>query len=335
MDFILTGHFKFLIDKLFNEKDETFDFEIHSQNSKIRCHKIVLSTSSPVFHAMIKKRMKEGLNSEVTLDQFSVVSIVHMLRFMYMQISPEKCVQNILLKDHAIDFVELLRMADYFQINQLKTLCEHSLFNVMRPEHALEYYDEAKKSNADMLMENCRQMIAKWSKIIMNNNKEWKNDLRKLDDIDLMLEMLETFKGQQCLQSYTHPLNRVTNSKNIYQEIVKSMEQSFSLLYNDEDTSDLTLVTDLSEKISIHKIVLKAHSPYFLQEVSSNNIISAHEKAAINFYYTGEIPKCEMKIMNLLELANLCNITVMMSHCEDSLIKTLSVDNVFERFIFA
>ena len=77
------------------------------------------------------------------------------------------------------------------------------------------------------------------------------------------------------------------------------------------------------------------HSSVFLNKVTEGGIVSADEKDVIKFLYMGEMKNCERKVMSLIELANKYNLYEVKSYCEDSLIKTLSVNNVLERFIFA
>ena len=206
MDPGFNEHFKFLVDKLYEKRDEIFDFVIFCNGSTIHCHKIILATSSPVFNAMIKKNMKEGLKSEVTLDQISVASIDCMLKFMYLQFKPDNFVHCILGSPDDIDFIEVLRMAEYFQIENLKVLCEYSLINLMKPENALEYFKEAKENNADNLMNKSKEFILEWIHIIMKY-EDWKDDLRKLNDVELMLEILDIARqGRQgkSQKSYVH-----------------------------------------------------------------------------------------------------------------------------------
>ena len=72
-----------IIEEMYTTRDTTGDFVINCNGTKCFCHKIILSSCSPVFKAMIKTDMKEGKDEETNLDKFSVKTVEKVVEFFY------------------------------------------------------------------------------------------------------------------------------------------------------------------------------------------------------------------------------------------------------------
>ena len=83
MDFNFEKSLSSTIQKMYEEKEKTGDFVINCNGSKVSCHKVVLASSSPVFKAMIKSKMKENEEEEMELDSFSIKTVEIMVGFFY------------------------------------------------------------------------------------------------------------------------------------------------------------------------------------------------------------------------------------------------------------
>merc|ERR1712154_255261 len=136
---------------------------------------------------------------------------------------------------HSIsDNAELLKLADFFQIESMKKICENEFLSKLRPENALKYYKVAIESNAEHLKEKSKEVIGKWTDSIMSS-QGWMDDLRELSDVELMLEMLVK-KGTKPVALFGYQSTRYGNAEELDKKFVKSMKESFSSLYNDEET---------------------------------------------------------------------------------------------------
>jgi len=400
MDFNFEKNLSSIIDEMYENRDSTGDFLIHCNGVRIKCHQIVLSSCSPVFKTMMKCDMKERKNDETNLDTFAIQTIEKMVAFFYRKnIGPNLKVGDVVGQD--TDYIALLHAADFFQVPLLKDICEYSLLNKMTAKSAIEYYKAAKLYNAVTLRKKSRKMIM-FGKYEIMREPGWKESICKLNDIDLMADLLETClvckkQNHTVAQAYTtkrenipgsfryteslvpattlqHPccyqqqtgttylskpvycystgsgpvknnffddtyyFNGTTKHKEntlISSQALKEMVQNFALLFDCEDTTDVTLVMENGEKVKVHKSFVKANSKLLLEKITQENPINKMEKDILKFLYTGQIADYETIATALIEAANSYEMPKLRTYCEESLISSLIVGNVLERFIFA
>ena len=91
-----------------------------------KCHKIMLSTGSPVFHAMFLHDTTENHTNNVDICDFSPEAVRSMLHFFYTGSVNEEMIN-----------IELLAAADKYQIDRLKELCEETLATKLRAENVI------------------------------------------------------------------------------------------------------------------------------------------------------------------------------------------------------
>jgi len=112
------------------------------------------------------------------------------------------------------------------------------------------------------------------------------------------------------------------------------MIESFALLFNDEDTTDATCATK-NGKVYVHKAFVKMNSELLFEKITKEGEIKDIDWDILKFLYTGEIADYAEKAKLLIELAHSFQMPKLKAYCEETLIATLSVENVLERFIFA
>ena len=101
------------------EAQEFCDFDIVCDDKVIKCHKLVLSSRSPVFKAMLLHNMEESALQKVEPKNFDFDTMYLVLKFMY-----KGEIENALLEKHA---ETIFKAADYYEINDLKRSCEYVL----------------------------------------------------------------------------------------------------------------------------------------------------------------------------------------------------------------
>ncbi|XP_023314893.1 protein roadkill-like [Trichogramma pretiosum] len=125
--------------------EELSDIELSTSDKKtIRAHKFVLAMISPVFRAMFTHDMLETKNNTIKIIDTSHNILVEMLRFMY---TGE-------IEINETDMIlQLLAVADKYQIDNLKIKCGKLLYAELSTENAIEFLTSANKYNA-MHLEN-------------------------------------------------------------------------------------------------------------------------------------------------------------------------------------
>ena len=122
-------------------------------------HRVIVAAGSPVFHAMLYGNMKESGQKEIELPNISSSTLKMLFTFIY-----SGHVQASLM-----DFLVLLRVADYFDITKLKTMCHEliesemvfsSKFNSFICFNVTMY---AVKHHLDSLVEACLNLMENYA----------------------------------------------------------------------------------------------------------------------------------------------------------------------------
>jgi len=162
------------------ELQEFTDFEIVCQDRSIPCHKVVLASRSPVFRAMLLNDMEESSSSKVQPKEFDSQTISLLLRFLYRG----KLEQDLLDKNAEAVF----KAADYYEVTDLKRLCEKSLIKKITIANMLEFLVLADMYKARDLREATKNLIVANSKELLKK-RHWKEKLK--DASHLVFEILE------------------------------------------------------------------------------------------------------------------------------------------------
>lgn len=167
---------------LFNsfELQEFTDFEIVCEDRNIRCHKVVLASRSPVFRAMLLNDMEESSSSKVQPKEFDSQTISLLLRFLY-----RGQLEQDMLDKHA---EPVFKAADYYEVTDLKRLCEKSLMKKITIGNMLEMLVLADMYKAKDLRDATKSLIVANSKELLKK-RHWKEKLK--DASHLVFEILE------------------------------------------------------------------------------------------------------------------------------------------------
>ena len=116
---------------IFLEENKDFsDMEIVCSGEVFRCHRIIMSASSPVFRAMFQAKMKESESNRVIIDDIMPATMTELLYYIYTGLVKETV---------SIDsVVDLLVAADKYMLDALKNICQDKLCSVLDAENAIE-----------------------------------------------------------------------------------------------------------------------------------------------------------------------------------------------------
>jgi len=162
------------------EQQEFTDFEIVCEDRNIRCHKVVLAARSPVFRAMLLNDMEESSSAKVQPREFNSQTISLLLRFIY-----RGHLEQDMLDKHA---EAIFKAADYYEITNLKQLCEKSLMRKVTIGNMLEMLVLADMYKAPHLRDATKSLIVANSKELLKK-RQWKEKLK--DSGHLVFEILE------------------------------------------------------------------------------------------------------------------------------------------------
>jgi len=142
-------------------KEDTFydhltDVTIVSKDGQeIRCHRIFLSIRSRVFKAMFKI---DNDAHTITIEDFEAVTIRQMLRFIYTDSLSEE-------EQSCIDF-DLLAIANKYDINPLKSICEENLCQDVGVDNVLDAWRSANFLESQSILDFCETFVkAHWTAV--------------------------------------------------------------------------------------------------------------------------------------------------------------------------
>jgi len=162
------------------ERQEFCDFDIYCGDKNIRCHKMVLASRSPVFRAMLLNDMEESSTQKVEPKNFDYNTMNLVLRFLY-----KGHLENGPLEKHT---EAIFKAADYYEINDLKKICEKILIKKITISNMLEFLVLADMYKAPDLKSAAKSLIIANSRELLKMNK-WKDKLKQSSH--LVYEVLE------------------------------------------------------------------------------------------------------------------------------------------------
>jgi len=141
---------------------ELSDIEIHCDEKVFPSHQVVLAARSPVFKAMIQAEMKEKQDKKIVIEDTDPSTVAEMLNFIYTgDISPDGMEE--MTKD-------LLRVADKYQLDDLKEMCEEKLVSNISVENSIEGLVLGDSHNASKLKKIALNLVAKNMKKIVDTD---------------------------------------------------------------------------------------------------------------------------------------------------------------------
>lgn len=117
----------------------------------IYAHKVFL-IRIPYFANMLLGHMKESKQSEFRIDNITYKTFMELIRYIYTDRTEVEGIENI---------VELFEVADLYNIERLKYICEKQIFNLIDMENAPAILSSADKRGAHKLREYAMNFIIK------------------------------------------------------------------------------------------------------------------------------------------------------------------------------
>jgi hypothetical protein len=138
------------MDRLVNNPESFPDVTFVVGGKRIVAHKSILWARSEHFRAMFKSGMAESSASEIAVEEWSHVSFVSMLEYLYCGKAPSSGPDIT---------VELMSLADHYAVDGLKALCESQLVQHVDLPNACSLYVMAHRCGAAELKRHCLAFI--------------------------------------------------------------------------------------------------------------------------------------------------------------------------------
>jgi BTB/POZ domain len=110
------------------------DFKFIVKSREFKVHRVILATTSPVFEKMFTNDMEEACSSECIVEDIEPEIFEHLLRFIYGGKLPE---------DIGDVSMKLYEAAHYYDIEQLKDICEREVGLKLSVDTAVSLYNWA------------------------------------------------------------------------------------------------------------------------------------------------------------------------------------------------
>jgi len=148
--------------------DDLSDCKLVCGGQEISCHVVILAARSPVFAAMMATPLKERETKEICIDDFTIEIVKELVNFIY-----TGKVTNI--EENA---AELLKIADKYQIQQLKDTCVKKLIKDTNVENCLYHAELGILFRVDDLQSTAVTYAVKNITDLMKS-QEWKQNSAK------------------------------------------------------------------------------------------------------------------------------------------------------------
>ncbi|KAH0561628.1 hypothetical protein KQX54_018177 [Cotesia glomerata] len=169
-------------DQKFYNSEELSDVTIIVDKFEIPAHKVILAAQSEVFAKMLQSGMKEAMKNEINIKGLDLEIILEMLHYCYKGETKASEDTKVAL--------QMLEVADIYQIIKLNDICERTLINNMSTENVLDIIDAADDHNAFDLRKSAINLIVLHSKKVVASKKFQKLCYKKPE---LMFELTYAF----------------------------------------------------------------------------------------------------------------------------------------------
>ncbi|XP_011315182.1 speckle-type POZ protein A [Fopius arisanus] len=296
-----------------NKRHCDVKFILGPDGCEISAHKAILAGRSSVFRATFEAQTEESQKNCVNIPDFSPEAFTELLRFIYTD-----RVQN--LHDLAKD---LLIMANYYDLERLRIMCEESLRKNLTVQNAPEILLLADLHNANQLKRHAQGYIQKNAKYVVQSTEF------------------------QALQE-THPkysFEILTTLVNNLMTVPKSLDMPHLQVQN--NFTDITLKMG-DETLHAHKVILAANSPVFEHILLHNTGITNHVLSIkdieapvmleiLKYMYTGQLSEIydTDTLVKILSATKTYEITDLKTICASRLEKALTTESVVPALIAA
>ncbi|KAH0561619.1 hypothetical protein KQX54_018120 [Cotesia glomerata] len=173
------------IERFYNS-EELSDVTIIVDQVRIPAHKVILAAHSEVFAKMLQSEMKEAKNNEINIEDLDPEIILEMLHY---------CYKGTLKTTNNVQIVlQVLKVADIYQIIKLKDFCEHRLMIEISSDNVLDIIDVADDSNAVDLRQEAIEFIAEHYETVFASDKFKELFFRKQE---LMFEVVHALSNNR------------------------------------------------------------------------------------------------------------------------------------------
>ncbi|XP_059171696.1 kelch repeat and BTB domain-containing protein 4-like [Physella acuta] len=119
-------------------EDELLDFTVEVEDVKVRCHRVVLATSSDFFRALLRCEMREANDGCVTLNGISEQTFQHILMSIYSG-TVVLTLENVIDLWKAVDQLQIEFMIADCEKIALKVMSEDNLVNIWKLADKLQF----------------------------------------------------------------------------------------------------------------------------------------------------------------------------------------------------
>ncbi|XP_014227676.1 speckle-type POZ protein A-like [Trichogramma pretiosum] len=156
---------------------------ITSDGNDIPAHKAILAAASPVFRAMFTHNMLENTENSVNITDTTKNTVIEMLRYIY---TAEVIINKVDIT------IELLEVADKYQIDNLKIKCEKILGSKLSSKNAIKILIAAHKYKTKYLEDETIKFITTNTELLSNSEK-----MKKMHDPDLWVNLTQLIVKSQ------------------------------------------------------------------------------------------------------------------------------------------
>jgi len=299
---------------------------VSSAGQAIPCHRFVLAVRSPAFKAMFSQM--EQVFQEVSVDA-STEALKAMVKYMYTD-----CL------DDADITEDLMKLAEKYELMQLKELCLPLFVKKIRVDNCLKAYIYGALHNYEPLKLEAFNML----------DQNWKMYENSAD----LLEMMKTHP-----QVVMEILNRLHKKKSgflvrasqVNLKMIKAfecMQESIIKAFNDEGKNnmpftDMTLVSSTGQEVQCHRFILAMRSQEFKQmfaNSSSTEEVKIHLDVStealetlVKYLYTDSVAHEDIT-EDLVALSEKYNLTQLKEWLMPTFIEKISVDNCLKMYVF-
>ena len=166
---------------------EFSDVVIHCNGTIFPCHQIILATRSSVFRAMLSAEMLEAQTKRIDIKDSRPEIVGEMLRFIYTGDIPDER-----LSEMATD---LLRVADMYQLDFLRKMCEANLCSTLKVENSIELLVLGDMYHAPQLKKRALDLVAMNIKKIVDTDV-YKDLFRQKPDLAWEVNKVKTLEAE-------------------------------------------------------------------------------------------------------------------------------------------
>ena len=124
------------------------DYEIITNSSKIKCHRIILASRSKFFLNLFQSNMIDSNENSITLTDFDDNLIKIAIEFIYTDtLKTKKC--------SGAELIELMNVGNYLEIQNFSNIISNKIENILSKENIFEIYKKAFEFNFEEVQKTC------------------------------------------------------------------------------------------------------------------------------------------------------------------------------------